>query len=100
ASRFFYVAKAPKKERPTYETDDGRKVAHPTVKPLALIRWRVRLLTPPDGVVLDRFAGSGTAVEAAILEGADVVAIEREADYLPHIEARVRRALDAARPAT
>src|SRR5690606_36498530 len=78
ASRFFYVAKAPKKERPTYETDDGRKVAHPTVKPLALIRWLVRLVTPPDGVVLDPFAGSGTTVEAAILEGVDVVAIERE----------------------
>lgn len=94
ASRFFYVAKAPKKERPTYETDDGRKVAHPTVKPLTLIRWLVRLVTPPAGVVLDPFAGSGTTVEAAILEGFDVVAIEREAEYLPLIEARVRRALD------
>src|SRR5690606_22788069 len=98
--RFFYVAKASKKERPTYETDDGRKVAHPTVKPLALIRWLVRLVTPPDGVVLDPFAGSGTTVEAAILEGVDVVAIEREVDYLPLIEARVRRALDAPRQGT
>src|SRR5690606_34696213 len=47
ASRFFYVAKAPKKERPVV---DG--IAHPTVKPLALMRWLVRLVTPPSGVVL------------------------------------------------
>jgi len=95
ASRFFptfrYQAKAPTRERPSYITDDGSKVAHPTVKPLALMRWLVRLVTPPGGLVLDPFAGSGTTVEAAILEGFRVIGIEREADYLPLIEARIAR---------
>lgn len=90
ASRFFpvfkYQAKAPVKERPKV---DG--VAHPTVKPLDLMRWLVRLVTPPGGTVLEPFAGSGTTVEAALLEGFDVVAVEREADYLPLIQQRIDR---------
>jgi len=86
ASRFFYVAKAPARERPKV---DG--TAHPTVKPLTLMRWLCRLVTPPDGVILEPFAGSGTTVEAALLEGFRVVAIEREADYLPLIQARLHR---------
>lgn len=88
ASRFFYVAKAPKRERPT--APDG--AAHPTVKPLSLMRHLVRLVTPPGGVVLDPFAGSGTTIEAAILEGFDYIGIEREAEYLPLIEQRIARA--------
>jgi site-specific DNA-methyltransferase (adenine-specific) len=87
ASRFFYVAKAPARERPKV---DG--TAHPTVKPLTLMRWLCRLVTPPDGVILEPFAGSGTTVEAALLEGFRVIAIEREADYLPLIQARLDRA--------
>lgn len=87
ASRFFYVAKAPKSERPVV---DG--TAHPTVKPLALMRWLVRMVTLPGGTVLDPFAGSGTTLEAAMLEGFNVVGIEREADYLPLIHARIERA--------
>ena len=86
ASRFFYVAKAPKRERPVV---DG--VAHPTVKPLALMRWLVKLVTPPGGVVLDPFEGSGTTLEACLLEGFQHVGIEREADYLPLIGARLER---------
>jgi len=86
ASRFFYVAKAPARERPKV---DG--TAHPTVKPLTLMRWLCRLVTPHDGVILEPFAGSGTTVEAALLEGFRVVAIEREADYLPLIQARLDR---------
>jgi site-specific DNA-methyltransferase (adenine-specific) len=86
ASRFFYVAKAPARERPKV---DG--TAHPTVKPLTLMRWLCRLVTPPDGVILEPFAGSGTTIEAALLEGFRVVAIEREADYLPLIQARLDR---------
>ncbi|QKY78963.1 methyltransferase [Arthrobacter phage Jinkies] len=86
ASRFFYVAKAPKRERPVV---DG--VAHPTVKPLALMRYLVKLVTPPNGVVLDPFAGSGTTLEACLLEGFAHVSIEREAEYLPLIEARLDR---------
>ena len=87
ASRFFYVAKAPKSERPVV---DG--TAHPTVKPLALMKWLVRMVTPPGGTVLDPFAGSGTTLEAAMLEGFNVIGIEREPDYLPLIQARIERA--------
>lgn len=87
ASRFFYVAKAPKRERPNV---DG--VQHPTVKPLTLMRWLVRLVTPPGGTVLDPFAGSGTTIEAALLEGFDAIGIEREPTYLPLIDARIARA--------
>lgn len=86
ASRFFYVAKAPKKERPVV---DG--VAHATVKPLSLMRWLVRLVTPAGGTVLEPFAGSGTTVEACIVEGFHCIAIEREAEYLPLIQARIDR---------
>ena len=95
ASRFFpvfkYQAKAPAKERPQYTAEDGRVVKHATVKPLALMRWLVRLVTPEGGVVLDPFAGSGATVEAALLEGMNPIGIEREADYIPLIEARIAR---------
>ena len=84
---FMYCAKAPKSERPVV---DG--VAHSTVKPVTLMRWLVRMVTPPGGTVLDPFAGSGTTLEAAMLEGFNVVGIEREADYLPLIQARIDRA--------
>jgi len=86
ASRFFYVAKPSKRERPVI---DG--VAHPTVKPLKLMRYLVRLVTPEGGTVLDPFAGSGTTIEAAIIEGFDVIGVERESEYLPHIEYRIER---------
>lgn len=90
ASRFFptfrYEAKAPTSERPEV---DG--VLHPTVKPLDLMRWLVRLVTPPGGLVLDPFAGSGTTAEACVVEGFRCVAIEREADYLPLIVARLTK---------
>jgi site-specific DNA-methyltransferase (adenine-specific) len=55
------------------------------------MRWLVRLVTPPEGVVLDPFAGSGTTVEAALLEGASVIGIEKIEDYLPLIAARIER---------
>src|SRR5699024_6158443 len=59
ASRFFpvfkYQAKAPKRERPVIEREDGTKIQHPTVKPLTLLEWLVELITPPGGVVLDPF---------------------------------------------
>ncbi|ASZ73586.1 DNA methylase [Mycobacterium phage Simpliphy] len=95
ASRFFpvfkYQAKAPTKERPSYVNEDGNKVAHSTVKPLALMRWLVKLVTPPGGVVLDPFAGSGTTVEACLLEKFRCIAIENEPDYIPLIEQRLER---------
>lgn len=86
ASRFFYTAKAPKSERPNV---DG--VQHPTVKPLAIMRWLIRLVTPPGGTVLDPFAGSGTTIEAALIEGFNPVGIEMETDYLPLIQHRIDR---------
>jgi site-specific DNA-methyltransferase (adenine-specific) len=95
ASRFFpvfrYEAKAPTDERPNV---DG--VQHPTVKPLDLMRWLVRLVTPKDGTILEPFAGSGTTLEAALLEGFNVIGIEREAEYLPLIEARITKPLQVA----
>jgi DNA modification methylase len=89
ASRFFYTAKAPGTERVKLNG-----TAHPTVKPLDLMRWLVRLVTPPNGVVLEPFAGSGTTVEACLLEGFRCVAIEREPDYLPLIMQRIHRRID------
>lgn len=70
----------------TYETTT--KNHHPTVKPLALMRWLVRLVTPPGGIVLDPFLGSGTTAAAAVLEGFDWVGCELTDDYLPIIEGR------------
>jgi hypothetical protein len=91
ASRFFpvfrYTAKASRKERPQVEG----AASHPTVKPLDLMRWLVRLVTPPGGVVLDPFAGSGTTLEAAVLEGFDSIGIELMPEYRPLIEARLER---------
>lgn len=88
ASRFFpvfrYQVKAPKKERPNVEG-----MQHPTVKPLELMRWLVRLVTPPGGVILDPFAGSGTTLQAARDEGVSAIGIEREADYIKLIEQRL-----------
>ena len=89
ASRFFYVAKAPASERPRHNG-----TAHPTVKPLALMRWLVRLVTPPGGTVLEPFAGSGTTVEACIVEGFDCIAIEKGDEYLPLIMQRIHRRRD------
>ena len=100
ASRFFptfrYQAKAPTRERPSYVDANGVKQAHSTVKPLELMKFLVRLVTPPGGTCLEPFAGSGTTVEACILEGFRVIAIEREADYLPLIMARIERQAPAA----
>lgn len=62
---------------------------HPTVKPLALMRWFVRLVTPAGGVVLDMFGGSGSTGCAAVLEGRRVVLIEREEDFAAIARARV-----------
>ena len=93
ASRFFpvfkYQAKAPKKERPVIEREDGTKIQHPTVKPVALMEWLVELITPPGGTVLDPFAGSGTTLQAAINKGFTPIGIEQDADYIKLIEKRL-----------
>lgn len=90
AARFFYCAKASKADRA------GSK--HPTVKPVALMRWLVRLVCPPGGTVLDPFAGSGTTGEAAMLEGMNAVLIEREAEYADDIRRRTARWSGTDRP--
>ena len=93
ASRFFpvfkYQAKAPKRERPVIEREDGTKIQHPTVKPLALLEWLVELIAPPGGVVLDPFAGSGTTLQAALNKGFTPIGIEQDADYIKLIEKRL-----------
>ena len=103
ASRFFpvfkYQAKAPKKERPVIEREDGTKVQHPTVKPLALMEWLITLVTPPGGTVLDPFAGSGTTLQAARDKGFQAIGIEADADYCELIHERLKGGqmrLDAA----
>lgn len=90
-SSFVYSAKAGAKERPVVTRDDGETVRHVSVKPLKVMRWLVRLLTPPGGTILDPFAGSGTTVEAAMLEGFESIGIEKEADYVDLIQVRIDR---------
>ena len=93
ASRFFpvfkYQAKAPKRERPVIEREDGSKIQHPTVKPVALMEWLVTLITPPGGTVLDPFAGSGTTLQAAINKGFQPIGIEQDSDYIKLIKKRL-----------
>jgi DNA modification methylase len=72
----------------TYE-NPVRKNHHPTVKPIALMRWLVRLVTPPGGTVLDPFAGSGTTGCACVLEGFDFIGVERELEYVEIARARI-----------
>ncbi len=63
---------------------------HPTVKPLALVRWLVRMVTPPGGTVLDPFAGTGTTGEAALLEGHSSVLVEMDGQYQEDLVRRMR----------
>jgi site-specific DNA-methyltransferase (adenine-specific) len=88
AARFFYTAKAAKSDR-----DDGN--THPTVKPTDLMRYLCRLVTPPGGIVLDPFMGSGSTGKAAMLEGFKFIGIEREASYHAIAEQRIGRAAAA-----
>jgi hypothetical protein len=89
AARFFYCAKASRKER-------GEGNSHPTVKPLALVRWLVRLVCPPGGLCLDPFLGSGTTAVACLAEGRRCVGIEQEADYLDIARKRLAAAQEDA----
>jgi len=84
-SRFFYQAKPGKKEKEM----GGVKNAHPTVKPVKLMRYLVRLVTPPGGIVLDPFLGSGTTALACIEEGFNWIGIEKEEEYVKIAEARI-----------
>jgi site-specific DNA-methyltransferase (adenine-specific) len=71
------------------ESDRQSSNSHPTVKPLALMRWLCRLVTPPGGVILDPFAGSGSTGCAAVLEGFRFLGIEQEAEYVAIAERRI-----------
>jgi DNA modification methylase len=82
AARFFYCAKASRADR----GDDNH---HPTVKPTALMRYLCRLVTPPGGIVLDPFTGSGSTGKGAVLEGFEFIGIEREAEYVEIAKARI-----------
>ncbi len=115
AARFFYCAKASRKDRDEglegadkATTSDGRAIAadnayqrgktlrantHPTVKPTDLMRWLCRLITPPGGVILDPFMGSGSTGKAALLEGFRFIGCEREDEYMPIAQARIAAAL-------
>lgn len=86
---FRYEPKAQKHERPRVNG-----VEHTTVKPLELMRWLCRLLTPAGGTILEPFAGSGTTLEAAALEHFQCVGIERETEYLPLIKSRFDKPLE------
>ena len=119
ASRFFFVAKPSKRER-NYGCDalehktagqvtdrkdgskglenpragagrtSGARNFHPTVKPVTLMRYLCRMVTPPGGIVLDPFMGSGTTALAALIEGFNCIGVEMTPEYLPIIEARLQ----------
>jgi site-specific DNA-methyltransferase (adenine-specific) len=122
ASRFYYCAKASRSERnagcegleakqrdlsrnadqPSMNGGEGnpfnRGVVpvsnhHPTVKPVALMRWLVRLIAPPGGLVLDPFMGSGTTGVACMQEGREFIGVECEPEYIAIAEARISHSL-------
>ena len=96
AARFFYCAKASKADRD--EGCEGNN--HPTVKPTELMRYLVRLVTPPGGTVLDPFMGSGSTGKAAVLEGFGFIGIERELEYIEIARARIAHALQSNKQQT
>ncbi len=114
-SRFFYVSKTNKKDRneglenlPDYDwRNEGAAIPerenrpflpsknhHPTVKPTTLMEYLVKLVTPPNGTVLDPFTGSGSTGKAALLNGFKFIGIELTEEYLPIIEGRLRFAAE------
>ena len=91
AARFFYCAKASKADRDEGLEGELRNT-HPTVKPTALMRYLCRLVTPPGGVVLDPFTGSGSTGKAAMLEGFRFIGCELDPDYAAIARARIAAA--------
>jgi site-specific DNA-methyltransferase (adenine-specific) len=82
ASRFFYCSKASRRER-------GEGTSHPTVKPIALMRYLIRLVARKDALILDPFIGSGTTVLAGLAEDVSVVGIDQSAEYIAMAQARI-----------
>jgi DNA modification methylase len=102
AARFFYCAKAsdreilPAEEHPLFkESYAAVNNTHPTVKPVDLMRWLIRLVTPPGGVLLEPFMGSGTTLMAARLEGRRAVGIEINPEYCEIAANRLRQSVFA-----
>jgi len=120
AARFFYCAKASKKDRnegldqfqekrdadrtkddgaggdnPRNRSNTAKLNHHPTVKPTELMRYLCRLITPPNGTVLDPFTGSGSTGKAAVLEGFSFIGIEQSAEYIAIAEARIKSVYDS-----
>ena len=94
AARFFYTPKACKEDR-----DDGcENNFHPTVKPTDLMRYLCRMVTPPGGIVLDPFTGSGSTGRGAVLEGFRFIGCEMDADYIEIAKARILAAEKAYQP--
>ncbi len=127
ASRFFYCAKASKRDRdegcgklPVTDASDmvdrdegsdgmnspragagrtsGARNFHPTVKPTELMRWLVRLVTPPGGTVVDPFTGSGSTGKAAVLEGFNFIGCELGPDYMRIAVARIGHVMTGGKP--
>ena len=88
AARFFYSAKASKADR----TDGCEENNHPTVKPTELMRYLVRLVTPPGGITLDPFCGSGSTGRGAVLEGASFIGIDLSEEYIEIARRRIAAA--------
>lgn len=118
AARFFYCAKASKRDRneglegfeakrdhdgrkeggvggdnPRNRTNNAKVNHHPTVKPVTLMQYLVRLVTPPNGIVLDPFMGSGSTGKACAYEGFDFIGIDQSAEYVAIAQARIDFAL-------
>jgi site-specific DNA-methyltransferase (adenine-specific) len=86
---FIYAPKASRKDR----TSDGNvNNTHPTCKSISLMKYMLKLVVPPNGVVLDCFAGSGSTLVAAIHEGFHYIGVEAEAEYIEIINARLEHA--------
>ena len=100
ASRFFYVAKASKNDRNEGldKLNQPHPNFHPTVKPTDLMRQLVKLVTPPGGIVLDPFTGSGSTGKATLLEGFQFIGVELTEDYLPIIQGRLEHAVKQTQP--
>ena len=121
AARFFYCAKASKKDRdegceeleergnnrygefqgtadhaPKTQEHNKSRNYHPTVKPTALMRYLCRLVTPPEGIVLDPFMGSGSTGKAAMLEGFQFIGIERDEEYMRIAKNRISAAIQSS----
>jgi len=122
-ARFFYCAKASKRDRneglegfeairvhdgrqagnkggsnPRNRTNDVKVNHHPTVKPTDLMRYLVKLITPPNGIVLDPFTGSGSTGKGAVMEGFNFIGIEIDPDYVAIATARIQYQLDNIEP--